>query len=88
MLIGLPMTFSIAVFVALAALVVFVYKCGTPAAKGKRGEMTVFRLLKKLPDEYHLFNDVLLKTKNGRTVQIDHVVVSPYGMFVIETKNY
>lgn len=26
--------------------------------------------------------------RNGRYVQIDHIVVSPYGIFVIETKGY
>lgn len=56
--------------------------------KGKIGEKTVGRILKKLPaKEYLLLNDVLLKTKNG-TVQIDHIVLSKYGIFVIETKNY
>ena len=25
---------------------------------------------------------------NSKSVQIDHIVVSPYGVFVIETKNY
>ena len=32
-------------------------------------------------------NDVLLPAKYG-TSQVDHIVVSPYGIFVIETKNY
>ncbi|MBN1161158.1 MAG: NERD domain-containing protein [Dehalococcoidales bacterium] len=35
---------------------------------------------------YHVFNNLLLKTGFG-TTQIDHVVVSKYGIFVIETKN-
>lgn len=29
----------------------------------------------------------MIKTKNG-TTQIDHVVISPYGLMIIETKNY
>jgi len=37
--------------------------------------------------EYAVMNDVILSTDTG-TTQIDHVVVSFYGIFVIETKNY
>lgn len=44
-------------------------------------------LLTMLGKEYHVFNDVLIKNNYG-TSQIDHLVVSPYGIFVIETKNY
>ncbi len=38
-------------------------------------------------NEYHIFNNVLLTTSHG-TTQIDHIIVSRYGIFVIETKNY
>ena len=56
--------------------------------KGKRGEKHIQKLLSKLPEnEYTTFNDVVLKTAHG-TTQIDHIVVSKYGVFVIETKNY
>jgi len=37
--------------------------------------------------EYKIINNLLLYV-DERTVQIDHVVVSRYGVFVIETKNY
>lgn len=33
-------------------------------------------------------NDVLLRSSKGLTSQIDHLVLSEYGIFVIETKNY
>ena len=56
--------------------------------KGKRGEKHIQKLLSKLPEnEYTTFDDVVLKTAHG-TTQIDHIVVSKYGVFVIETKNY
>ena len=45
------------------------------------------RKLNWLSNEYITLNDVLLPTRYG-TTQIDHIVVSPYGIFVIETKNY
>jgi hypothetical protein len=38
-------------------------------------------------DEYHLIKDVTLPTRDGSTTQIDHIVVSRYGIFVVETKN-
>ena len=53
--------------------------------RGKRGEQRVFSILKRLPDEYYIWNDIVLQ-RNGYSVQIDHVVISPYGIFVIETK--
>lgn len=108
---------------------------------GMYGEFTAAAILKSLPDEYAVINDVLLQTgtqfrrydyaaylKYGETPwelaikvapkqfklakknialkhiasnpnvayyeaikkssQIDHVIVSPYGIFVIETKNH
>lgn len=56
-------------------------------SKGEYGEYTVAMVLEKLPEEYHIFNDVYLENK-GHSSQIDHVVISRYGVFVIETKNY
>lgn len=55
--------------------------------KGTIGESKVSNMLKCLPDEYFLFDDVYLSIK-GRSIQIDHIVISKYGVFVIETKNY
>jgi len=37
-------------------------------------------------DIYRKFHDVIIPTDNG-TTQIDHVLVSPYGIFIVETKN-
>ncbi|MEN8075523.1 nuclease-related domain-containing protein [Clostridioides difficile] len=56
--------------------------------KGYIGEKLVIKKLKKLNKrKYKVINDVLLKTQKGST-QIDHIVISKYGIFVIETKNY
>ena len=49
--------------------------------------MRVYKKLLELTDEYYIFNDVILDTGQG-TTQIDHIVVSKYGVFAIETKNY
>ena len=60
---------------------------------GEEGERKVNAVLKKfLPDgEYHLIENVTLPSeKDGeeKSAQIDHVVVSKYGIFVIETKHW
>jgi hypothetical protein len=55
---------------------------------GDKGEYSVIRELCRLDDEqYFVINDLLFRKSNGTTIQIDHIVVSPYGVFVIETKN-
>ncbi|WP_025538992.1 nuclease-related domain-containing protein [Vibrio parahaemolyticus] len=55
--------------------------------KGVFGEFLVNRLLSKLLEpDYTLIKDVTLPTNDG-TTQVDHIVVSRYGIFVVETKN-
>ena len=56
---------------------------------GARGERKVIKALGSKLDSavYNQFHDLNLPVGND-TTQIDHVVVSPYGVFVIETKNY
>lgn len=59
-----------------------------PLIKGKVGEVSVAALLSTLPkQEYIILNDIMIKSLTG-TSQIDHLVISVYGVFVIETKNY
>jgi predicted RNA-binding Zn-ribbon protein involved in translation (DUF1610 family) len=67
-------------------LIVIFFK--TPVGKGIVGEFLVnlaihIRLDK---NKYHLLKNVTLPTEDG-TTQIDHIIVSRYGIFVIETKN-
>ena len=72
------------IFIVLFALMIF-FK---PQMKGWFGEKAVSTILAMLnKDEYRVLNDIMLNTEHG-TSQIDHVVLSPYGIFVIETKNY
>lgn len=57
--------------------------------KGLLGEQAVETELNKLPmKEYYLFYDTMLRHKNGKTAQIDFIVASRYGIFIIEVKNY
>lgn len=61
----------------------------TPWFKGLFGELLVRLSAKFLldPKEYRAIHNVTLKTPDG-TTQIDHVFVSRFGVFVVETKNY
>lgn len=56
--------------------------------KGVAGEFIVNLSAKLFLDKerYHLIKNVTLPTEDGST-QIDHVIVSRYGVFVVETKN-
>ena len=56
--------------------------------KGKVGEHLVKSILNTLGDEYLVLNDLLIRTSSNKTSQIDHMIISPYGIFVIETKYY
>src|SRR5690554_1408785 len=60
----------------------------TPWFKGKAGEAMVNLAAKLFLDKthYHLLKNVTLPTEDG-TTQIDHIIVSCYGVFVVETKN-
>lgn len=53
--------------------------------KGQAGEKAVIEALSALSDEYILINDLTLPSNRGN---IDHFLVGPNGLFVLETKNY
>ncbi len=73
----------------ITVLIFFHLRSGKNVAerKGKKGEKIVHKILSKLPPDYTLLEDVVLFTETG-TTQIDHIVISKYGIFAIETKNY
>lgn len=54
--------------------------------RGYEGERVVGELLESsLPDTFHVFNDVHFP---GRKANIDHIVIGPSGIFVLDTKNW
>jgi Nuclease-related domain len=58
--------------------------------KGELGEYKIDIQLDQLAKTYRHLSDLLIpnpKAKSGYS-QIDHVVMTPYAIFVIETKNY
>lgn len=57
---------------------------------GELGEHKINIQLDQLPRECKYLSDLLFRNPKSRSgySQIDHLVISPYGLFVIETKNY
>lgn len=72
----------------LIPLVIFAGILRSPWFKGVVGEFIVNLSTRLLLDKekYHLIKNVTLPTEDGST-QIDHIIVSEFGVFVIETKN-
>ena len=59
-----------------------------PETRGKRGENRVKWVIgETIENEQYVINDLIV-SNNGNTTQIDHIVINPRGVFVIETKNY
>lgn len=61
----------------------------TPQVKGWLGEFTVKLIVgKDKPSKKRVINNLKLRIDDGKTAQVDHVVINEKGVFVIETKNY
>lgn len=74
--------------IIILVVIVLIVKFKSPNIKGSIGERKVSKALNTLDNnEYKVINNVMIRTDRG-TTQIDHVVISVYGIFVIETKNY
>lgn len=78
---------SLLIILLIAVPFIYLTWYNSATQKGKRGEMRISSILSQLPNEYTVLNDLIFQTEKG-TTQIDHVVVSKYGIFAIETKNY
>ena len=61
-------------------------RSGSPQNRGEAAVKTALQSNFNSPD-YHLLNNVTLRLEDG-TTQIDHILVSRFGVFVIETKDY
>ncbi len=56
---------------------------------GREGERKVQHLLDGIKNNANIpFHDLLLPTAGGHTTQIDHLLISTKGIFVIETKSH
>ena len=79
------------IFYDIASLIAKLFKDPEKRAEwiGKSGECIINAFLLNLPQrDYHVEHDLLLRTADDRTVQIDHMVISRHGVFVLETKLY
>lgn len=74
---------------ALALGLVFGWGTRKLYSAQNKGEIRVKNALRKhfRSPNYHLLNHITLKHGES-TTQIDHILVSSFGVFVIETKNY
>lgn len=70
----------------------------SPFIYGALGEQKVVEVLEGLPDEYFLINDFSISFSRPiyhrqdndyiKSIQIDHILIAPSGVFLIETKNW
>lgn len=79
------------IFLLLAAVAALftILKFLLPSINRIAGKFIVrYTLKSSLPASYYtLLNDITLETSRGAS-RIDHIVVSPYGLFVIENRHY
>ena len=74
------------VLIGILFFIVIILK--SPWFKGWIGELQINLITKVFLDKnvYRLIKNVTLPTDGG-TTQIDHVIVSRFGVFVVETKS-
>jgi hypothetical protein len=77
------------IFLIIIPLLLLKALLKNPKIKGSMGEIAVRSVIGKNLDEktYSEFHDLIIPSRDG-TTQIDHIYVSIFGIFVIETKNY
>ncbi len=86
----LDATISLYLVVALAVgFVIGRYRARRHTSFQNRSEALLSRvaLTNFRPPDYHLMNHITLRMGDG-TTQIDHILVSRFGVFVIEAKDY
>jgi hypothetical protein len=86
-LVGLILGYNfLAILLFFGVLLSFLsYNKNINRIKGAEGEMVVSEYLNELSRKYIILNDVNLPGHYGN---IDHIVLGPTGIFVIETKNF
>jgi hypothetical protein len=84
--ISIPVICMVLAFVGLVVFLVLKKEYNI-LKSGVHGEETTLKLLRKLPKEFTvLTNPVILN--RGVTMELDFVVVSKNGVFIVESKNY
>jgi RNase P subunit RPR2 len=76
---------AIIISIIILSIVIKIFK---PRIKGFFGEKSIAFFLSRLDsNKYKVINNLMINV-NGKTVQIDNLIISNFGIFVIETKNY
>ena len=73
------------VIIIVIAIILYLFR---NKIKGKLGEIKSSNELNKLDrEEYKVLDNIILYSDN-KTHEIDNIVISKYGLFIIEMKNY
>jgi hypothetical protein len=84
LIVGLAtIVFGVGVFLIVISL--YFFSKSSHYSKGIEGETQTVNALKNLGEGYYLINDVSLPQIEGN---IDHILLGPEGIFVIESKNF
>lgn len=76
-------------FVVVLVSLVFVVGRYAARIKGALGEWVLHRVLvSELPASYQHYRNLVIPAEKGDFTEVDHLVLSPFGIFVIEVKNY
>ena len=76
-------------FVFVIGLLAFVAARYGARIKGAMGEWALHRVLvSELPASYQHYRNLVIPAEKGDFTEVDHLVLSPFGIFVIEVKNY
>lgn len=83
---AVPVIFILLAFAGLIVFLVFKKEYGI-LQSGVRGEETTLKILRKLPKEFTVLTNPVIHNR-GAVNELDFVVVSKNGVFIIESKNY
>ncbi len=79
---------SFLLIIPIILIIILAIYLKNPTTRGKSGENKVKWVIgETIENEQYIINDLII-TNEGKTSQIDHIVINPRGVFVIETKNY
>ncbi|MER2002174.1 MAG: nuclease-related domain-containing protein [Carnobacterium inhibens] len=56
--------------------------------KGNMGEYNIYRTLEKIKGTKLILTNLYIPKEDGSTTEIDLVMITKFGFFVIESKNY
>lgn len=85
---GVAFLFIVLIIIFSIIVTKYIYKYASAEARGERGEKEVRNVIgETVENEKYIINDLILQDED-KTAQIDHIVINPRAVFVIETKNY